>query len=185
MIPQLARRALFPATVALFLLVAAAAPGAETVHLFLESEGVDIEGESTQTSLGREGSIECLSFEMETWREEFGTGGPGQRRHGPIRILKRIDKSSPLLLRALTRNEVIDGTFRFYRPNPSGDGTTEHYYTVEIRNGLITGLRTLSPNVLDPQAAQLPPTEEVSFVFHSITWTYENGGVTHADEWSY
>ena len=35
---------------------------AETVHLYLKSNSEDIQGESSQTSLGRENSIECLSF---------------------------------------------------------------------------------------------------------------------------
>lgn len=33
---------------------------AETVHLFLNAAGSDVQGESTQTSPGRENSIECL-----------------------------------------------------------------------------------------------------------------------------
>lgn len=45
---------------------------AETVHLYLKANGADINGESTQTSLGREGSIECLFFEdaVRTAREK-------------------------------------------------------------------------------------------------------------------
>ena len=31
---------------------------------------------------------------------------------------------------------------------------------------------------IDPASAQEPPTEEVGLVFHTITWTYEDGGVT-------
>ena len=37
---------------------------AETVHLYLKANGTDIKGESTQTSLGRQDSIECVYYEQ-------------------------------------------------------------------------------------------------------------------------
>ncbi len=37
---------------------------AQTVHLFLKANGKDIKGESTQPSMGRADSIECVSFEL-------------------------------------------------------------------------------------------------------------------------
>src|SRR5690606_36740439 len=70
---------------------------AETVHLFLNANGTEIAGESTQTTLGREGSIEGLCFEdsVRTAREK-GTGmATGRRSSEPIVFRKRIDKSSP------------------------------------------------------------------------------------------
>jgi type VI secretion system secreted protein Hcp len=158
---------------------------AETVHLFLKSNGSDIKGESTQTSLGREGSIECLYFEdsVRTAREK-GTGmATGRRTYNPIIIRKRIDKSSALLAKALCNNEVIEGTFKFFRPSPSGDGTTQQFFTVEIAEGRINSIKRVSPDTIDPASAAEPPTEEVGFVFHTITWTYEDGGITHTDNW--
>ncbi|MCC7540817.1 MAG: type VI secretion system tube protein Hcp [Deltaproteobacteria bacterium] len=158
---------------------------AETVHLFLKSNGADVKGESTQTSLGREGSIECLYFEdaVRTARER-GTGmATGRRTYEPIVFCKRIDKSSPLLAKSLCNNEVIEGTFKFFRPNPTGDGTTQHFFTIEIAEGRIAGIKRVSPNTIDPASASAPPLEEIGFVFHTITWTYEDGGVTHTDNW--
>ena len=38
---------------------------AESVHLYLKANGTDIKGESTQTSLGRQDSIECIAFSHE------------------------------------------------------------------------------------------------------------------------
>jgi type VI secretion system secreted protein Hcp len=158
---------------------------AETVHLYLKSNGSDIAGESTQTSLGRADSIECLYFEdsVRTAREKSSGQATGRRTYEPVRILKRIDKSSPLLAKSLCNNEKIDGIFKFFRPN--GDtGETTHFFTVEIEQGRLAGIKRVSPNVIDPAAGAEPPTEEVSFVFHSITWTYEEGGVMHKDTWS-
>ncbi len=158
---------------------------AETVHLYLKANGSDIQGESTQTSLGRENSIECLYFEdsVRTAREK-GTGmATGRRTYNPIIIRKRIDSSSPLLAKALCNNEVIEGTFKFFRPSPAGDGTTEQFFTVEITEGRINSIKRVSPDTIDPASAAEPPTEEVGFVFHTITWTYEPGGKMHTDNW--
>ena len=159
---------------------------AMTVHLALTAAGTAIEGESTITSLERENTIECLSFEdsVRTAREASTGMATGERTYEPIRIVKRIDKSSPLLAKALCNNEEIEGTFRFYRPSPTGDGTTEQFFTVEITRGRVASITRVSPDVIDPASANTPPTEEVTFVFGQITWTYEDGGVSHVDTWS-
>ena len=158
---------------------------AETVHLFLKANGSDITGESTQTSLGREGSIECLYFQdsVRTAREKGSGMATGRRTYEPIVLRKRIDKSSPLLAKALCNNEIIEATFRFYRPNPSGDGTTEQFFTIEIAEGRVAHITRVSPDTIDPASAVEPPTEEIGLVFHTITWTYEAGGVVHTDNW--
>lgn len=158
---------------------------AETVHLYLKSNGEEIQGESTQTSLGRENSIECLYFEdaVRTAREKGSALATGRRTYEPIVIRKRIDKSSPLLARGLCNNEVIQGIFKFFRPNPAGDGTTEHFFTVEIAEGRVSSIKRTSPDTIDPASSMDPPMEEVTFVFHNITWSYEPTGAMHHDNW--
>jgi type VI secretion system secreted protein Hcp len=158
---------------------------AETVHLFLKSNSEDIQGESTQTSLGRENSIECLSFvdSVRTAREKGSGMATGRRTYEPIVFRKRIDKSSPLLARSLCNNEVTETVFKFFRPNPAGDGTTEHFMTIETGEGRVASIRRVSPDTIDPASATEPPTEEVSIVFHNITWTYEPTGAMHHDNW--
>lgn len=158
---------------------------AETVHLKLKANGSDIQGESTQTSLGRENTIECISYEqeMKTAREAGTNMVTGRRIYQPLKIVKRIDKSTPLLKKALTDNQKIEGTFLFFRPNPAGDGTTEQFYTVEFAKGNVASIRDIIPTTINANSAGEPPMEEVTFVFKTITWTYANGGVTHTDEW--
>ena len=159
---------------------------AETVHLYLKANGQEIHGESKQTSLGRENSIECLYFEF---RASVPTGTSasgmttGRRQYSPIKIRKAIDKSSPLLLKAFTNNESVDAIFRFFRPNPTGDGTTEQFYTIEIRSGRIVGVAQYVNEIIRDEYANDPPLEEVQFLFHTIEWTYTNGGITHEDSW--
>lgn len=155
---------------------------AETVHLFLKVNGSDVKGESTQTSVGRADSIECVHYEhnINTVRDPHSGHATGRRVHEPIVIRKRIDKSSPLIAKALVENTKIDASFKFYRPNPTGDGTTEQFYTVSIKDGRVAGLKQLLPPRESPEA----PLEEVTFTFHTINWTFTNGGVTHEDSWA-
>lgn len=158
---------------------------AESVHLFLKANGADVKGESTITSLDRGDSIECVTFHMgaHTAREAGSGLATGRRQYEPIVIRKRIDKASPLLAKALCENQVVEGAFKFYRPNPTGDGTTEQFYTIEIKKGRVSGIQIYNPDSVEPASSNLPAMEEVSLVFHTITWTYTNGGVSHQDTW--
>ena len=159
---------------------------AEPVHLYLKANGTDIKGESTQTSLGRQDSIECVYYKQSviTAREAGSAMATGRRQYEPLLIRKRIDKSSPLLMKALCENTVIESTFKFFRPNPTGDGTTEQFYTVAFKQGRIASINQYVSDVIVPATSTEPPLEEVSFVFHTISWTYTNGGVTHEDTWN-
>ncbi len=158
----------------------------QPVHLFCTLNGEEIQGNSTILSMGRENSIECVYFEdaVSTARERSSGMASGQRTYQPIKFLKRIDKSSPLLARGLCNNEVFEGTFKFYRPNPTGDGTTEQFFTVHVKEGRLAGIKRVSPNCIDPAEANEPPLEEVTVVFGYIEWTFEDGGVSHVDHWS-
>ena len=158
---------------------------AETVHLYLKANNAKIDGESTQTSLGRDKSIECVYFEqaVKTAREAGSGMATGRRQYEPLLIRKRIDKATPLIAKALTTNAVIEGQFKFFRPNPTGDGTTEQFYTIEIKRGRLASQKQIVPDTIVPATSTEPPLEEVTFVFHTISWTYTNGGVTHEDTW--
>jgi len=159
---------------------------AETVHLYLKANGADIKGESTQVSLGRKDSIECLYLEqaVKTAREAGSGMATGRRQYEPLLVRKRIDKSTPLIAKALVENAKIDGAFKFFRPNPTGDGTTEQFYTIEIKNGRVASQRQFVPDTIVPASSTEPPQEEVTFVFHTIKWTFTQGGISHEDTWS-
>ena len=158
---------------------------AETVHLVLKANGNVIQGESTQRDLGRDKTIECLVFRdnVRTAREMGTRAAVGRRVHEPIEVVKRIDASSPLLAKALCKNEKVEGTFKFYRPSPKGDGTTEQFFTIEIKEGRIDSIERHSPNAIDPAASKAPPLETVRFVYHTIRWVYEPSGAEYVDSW--
>lgn len=158
---------------------------AETVHLYLKSNGNDVQGESSQTSLGRENSIECTAFSygVVTAREKGSGMATGRRQYEPLMIRKRIDKSSPLIAKALTKNEAIEGVFKFFRPNPTGDGTTEQFYTIAIKEGRVASIKQYINDTIIPATSMDPPLEEITFVYGHIVVTYMNGGVEHEDSW--
>ncbi|HVE84918.1 MAG TPA: type VI secretion system tube protein TssD [Myxococcales bacterium] len=158
---------------------------AQTVHLKLKANGSDVQGESSQTSEGRENTIECTYFEssMDSGREVQSGIATARRQHKPLVIRKRIDKSTPLIAKALTHHQVIEGEFLFFRPNPAGDGTTEQYYTVKISNGRVHSQKMISEWSNPGAEHAQPPMEEVAFVFQNIQWRYTNGGVEHEDTW--
>lgn len=159
---------------------------AQTVALFLKANNEDITGDSTIESQDRKGSIECLSFcdSVRTAREKSTGMAVGRRTYEPVRFTKRIDSSSPLIAQALVDNKVIEATFKFFRPNPEGDGTTQHFFTVELKGGRVDYVRRESPDALDPAGSDRPPTEEIGLVFHEIIWTHVPTGRIGDDTWS-
>ena len=148
------------------------------VYLFLRVNGAPVAGESPETSLGRQDAIECLHYRSAVARPSAAGSGvaSGRRTYEPLVVWKRIDKSSPLLARALAQNQVVDGVFKFFRQNPI-DGNTEHYYTTEISQGRISAITQF----LGEGTHMLEPFEEVAFVFNQIEWTYEPGGAAYSD----
>ncbi len=162
---------------------------AQIVNLYLKAKGSDIKGESSQVSQGRADSIECYAWDYGvSLQTEGGQGNmaTAARKHQPIKIRKKIDKASPLILKALCNFETVDGTFKFFRPHPQGDGTEQQYYTVEFKNGRVSSIKQLSHDIFDPvytDDRRPPPLEEVEFVFETITCTITDGGVTHSDSW--
>ncbi|HYG59532.1 MAG TPA: type VI secretion system tube protein TssD [Symbiobacteriaceae bacterium] len=150
--------------------------GLNSHWMTLKIAGQEVEVEATRG--GRKGMIEALYFEnaVATTREAGSGLATGRRQYQPLLIRKRIDKSSPLLMKALTQNQPVEASFNFYRPSLFGDSPEELFYTVQIRNARVNSVKIV-------QESGSEPVEEVTFVFHTITWTYTNGGVTHEDTW--
>jgi type VI secretion system secreted protein Hcp len=157
-------------------LVAAApldASAAENVALYLKANGVDIKGESTVSSLGRADSIECVAFYTSAQLTTAGSLSGGR-----FTCRKRIDKASPLILRALGQKQQIDATFKFFRPNPTGDGTTEQFYTITLKTGRVISVEQVNPDSVDPATAGAPPLETLTISAPDVVYTITNGGIT-------
>jgi len=140
-----------------------------SIRLTLSVDGDQLEGEGD----GGPGAdyIDCLAFTDGVTTDQAPTGRSLGRRHfEPVVLRKRIDRTSPQLLDALTQNQPVGATFRFFRP--SADGTEEHYFTVEIPSGrIITIERSWSND--DPHEA-----EDVGIAPQAIVWTDVPTGIT-------
>lgn len=112
-----------------------------------------------------------LSHEIVSPRD-IASGLPtGKRQHKPLTITKYIDKATPLLYNALVMNENLTRVIlTFYRPDR--DGVPVVYYTIELRDANVV---TISDRLLN--------TEQVSFTYQKIIWTWTEGGITAEDDW--
>lgn len=136
------------------------------------------------TRSGKEDTIEIIAVKhMVHWPLDAVTGLPGvTKKHKPITLIKEVDKSSPKLFTMLTRNENITGwELNLYRA--TNDGTEEQYYTIELQNARITSIRFNQMNTLDDETLLYPNLEYVTFVYETITFTYEPEGIISQDDW--
>ena len=151
---------------------------AETVEVFIKTTG---QGQIMGSSLkrGREKWIEIQGIagivaprdiqsgqssgkrEIQAPRDAQSGLATGKRMHSDITISKYSDKASALLMRALCSNEVV----------------TECMIAITGDDGK-TRMATLSGVTMDEILVKHgmgggPATEEVSFTYQKITWTYK------------
>jgi len=142
----------------------------------------DFKGDVTQK--GREGSMLCSAFESHCESpRDIQSGLPtGKRRYSPIRIVKEMDKASPLIWKALTTNENLkEVTFKFWRPSPKG--VEEQFYTIKLTNARVSGARIRQLNMHEMEHAKVPMEEEVEFTFQKIIWSNVPGSTEASDDW--
>jgi type VI protein secretion system component Hcp len=72
------------------------------------------------------------------------------------------------------------------RPESSGDGDTEHFFTVEFQEGKISKIKRTSPDTIDPASATEPPMEEVTMCYSgfSIGDVIDTEDDDDEDDWS-
>lgn len=156
---------------------------ATPISLRLTANGTDIEGDSPVTSLERADTIEVVSMEQQMSRSfDRATLQPtGRRIYAPVRFTKRLDRSTPLLRKAMVNNEVVAGNFRWFRPDPDASGTTEQFFTLTFTEGRITKCTLKLPDTLSADTASLPPLEEIELTVGVITWSWTDGGIEFED----
>ena len=130
----------------------------------------DIQGGVTQR--GREGAMQCTSFQSEVLVPTDAASGQGTGRPQiqPIKCTKRLDRATPLLLNALVNNEALTTvTFRFTQASTAGVEAV--VYTVTLTNATVSGIRQFL------NAAGLAQ-EELTLSYQQATVTFDPGGVT-------
>ena len=131
-----------------------------------------------------EDSLEVIGWSHEVISPRDAASGlpTGKRQHKPYVVTKEIDKASPLLANVIVGNEnITDWKLELWRTNSAG--AEEHYYTIELVNANIAGIRSESLNNKYPDNMAHMAREHASFTYQKITWTYEDGGITGYDDW--
>jgi len=136
------------------------------------------------TQAGREDTMMVIGFSHEVVSPRDAASGlpTGKRQHKPIIITKEVDKASPLLMNVLVNNENISD-FRLDFWQPSTSGQEFQYYSIELVNASIAGIRSEMLNNKYPENMQHKEREHVSFCYQKIIWTFQDGGVTAEDDW--
>jgi type VI secretion system secreted protein Hcp len=159
---------------------AAAALAEPDAFMRIKGKSGDIKGGATQK--GREGMIivDAIDHSVVVPLDASSGLASGRRSHKPIVITKGIDKSSPALHQALAQNEVLsEVTIQFF--DAGRDGVERNHYTIVLKNARVAGLRHVMLDNNKPDQARLPAYEELSLVYESITWTWNDGGLTATD----
>ena len=142
----------------------------------------EIRGSVTQS--GREDSIMVIAYDHEVSSPRDAASGlpTGKRQHKELTITKEIDRSTPLLMNALVNNENINKwVLEFWQPSKSGKEL--QFYTIELRNASIAGIRQEMLNNKYPENMQHKEREHISFCYQQISWTWVDGGITAQDDW--
>lgn len=136
------------------------------------------------TAKGKEKQIEVIGFGHEIVSPRDAASGlpTGKRQHKPFVITKPVDKSTPLLLKALVDNENISD-WRLNCWRAGAGGKEEQFYTIQLVNATIAGVRQemLNNRYEENQAHEI--REHVTFTYQKITWTWTDGGITALDDW--
>ncbi|MSU57941.1 MAG: type VI secretion system tube protein Hcp [Pedosphaera sp.] len=107
----------------------------------------------------------------------------GQRKHGPLTLVKQLDSNTPKFYRALANNEILTQVvIRFY--GTPTNGVTTNIFTYTLNNAKVVAIRNWQPNANDPAAAPYVQPEEVSFTYQSINWRDELTSLEFQDTYS-
>jgi type VI secretion system secreted protein Hcp len=160
--------------------------GALNAYLTLvgENQGT-ILGSVVQT--GRVGQIMVIAYNHELFSPRDATSGlmSNKRQHEPLRITKEIDRSTPLLMNAWSRGEVMTEFYlRFWTPGISG--AEQQHYTIRLIGAQIVSIQQEMMNNKYPDNMQHKEREHVTFTYRGIEWIWTpDGGISFGDDWRY
>ena len=148
--------------------------------MFIKIDGVD--GESTDAK--HKGWIEVQSFQHGVSQPPGGAAGgarsAGRANHQDFTVVKALDKASPkLLLSCCSGKHIPTVTVEFFRP--VGDkGEKQKFMQYKLSDVIVASVKPQGVAGGSPDR----PTEEVSFNYGKIEWTYtgyETNGVPTGD----
>lgn len=119
--------------------------------------------------------VEAYDHTIAIPADQLNARATGRREHQPFRVTKRVDRSTPLLYRAMTASETIPSV-RIRVPTSPGRGGEPVIIT--LTNARIVGIHAHSAP--DETVAH----EEISFVYERIEWASADGTIEHTDDWA-
>ena len=151
------------------------------VYLWLyEEEGKLLKG-SVDVG-GREGSIEITGMQHDLFipTDDATAVATGTRQHEAYTFEKSIDRSSPLLYKALTTGRTLaKAVFKFYRINDNGQ--EEEYFVTTLENVKVFHVVPVMFDTKDPDFEKQGHIEHVGLRYEKIDWHYTDGNIKHAD----
>ena len=153
---------------------------AEVAYLKLtdKKSGSQVKGGCIETD--NKDMIEVQGFEhtitVPTHRQ---TGAAtGETMHGPIVIVKPMDKASPLLQLALSEHHEVEGQIDFYRTR---DGKRKHWYTIKFTDARLVEVRTFKE--LAMEGGDKPDLEQLQFRYRKISWAHKEANTESEADW--
>jgi type VI secretion system secreted protein Hcp len=157
----------------LLLAIAVAAPLAASEHGELADAKAKLGRIKVKfPEIGVETEATAAAYQVDLERDQASGLPTGKRQHKPFLITKELDKSTPVLLDALTSGKVFRTVEVEIQHRLRGD-TSVTIYTLENAQ-LVSYSSTSQPSDV--------PTEQVTLVFEKIKIVFD-GGVTHEDDW--
>jgi len=130
---------------------------------FIKFEGMD--GESKDDN--HDGWCDLVGFEVGLLTPEEADGKKtGRRIHDTVKVTKFIDKTTPLILRALCKEEKIENMI-IESTATWGGSTEEVYYKYELKDVRVTDHVTTCEDT-----ESLVPMETISLSYKEMTVTY-------------
>jgi len=155
----------------------------QNIYVAISANGTVIQGEHPAITVGGidvTDMLEVLSLDHTISRSiNQGTGSLGPIQHGEIRLIKRVNKSSPLLAQAFAQGQTITATINFFRQSAQ-TGQPELFYTMQVSNGVITSIapwKTTSTIGGTSSTGEL--YEAVTLAYQRLTVTDINSGATY------
>ena len=115
------------------------------------------------------GGVDVQNFAFIVHAGASASSSGGRLGVRPYRIVRPVDACSPRLFRALIDSQVIEAEIKFFRPNPSGDGTTLHHYTVELQNARVVSITSAASAVTFSSEPLAASKEIISLTFQTMT----------------
>ncbi|MHA3774318.1 Hcp family type VI secretion system effector [Verrucomicrobiota bacterium sgz303538] len=129
-------------------------------NTFLKIDGIP--GEATQDRHAGEIAIESLSFSVDQSgiRMAGGRGSPARSRFSVITVVKRVDKSSPLLFLKSALGEVIPSAVINVQ---KGGAQPVDFLTIKLTNVIVSSFSSSSSGAV---------FESIGLSFSAIEYTY-------------